>query len=88
MGLTIKLSNLILVGIAAMRAVRAIGPPDGFKMLAGLVLVVKDGSVRFVITKYPCVYPIDGLSRLLCKVHNCVFGTDRVEYEKIMRFFE
>jgi hypothetical protein len=43
MGFAVKLCDLILVGIAAMGAVRAIGPADGLKMLAGLVLVVKNG---------------------------------------------
>ena len=41
-----KLGNLILISIAAMRAVGAIGPAYSFKVSAGFILVVKDGVCK------------------------------------------
>jgi hypothetical protein len=42
MGFAIELGDLVLIGIAAMRADSAIGPYAGFKPVAGLGFVLED----------------------------------------------
>jgi hypothetical protein len=44
--LALDLGKFLLIGVPAMRADRAIGPTDGLKGFAGLVLIVKHGVLK------------------------------------------